>query len=198
MERKEARELFSRMAKDYDRIVEDSKYASHKVVARMVLGALKKEKARILDLGCGTGLSSHEFFGKGWDVTGVDAAEEMIVEAGKLPFSNLITQDIEARLQVRSRSFDAAVMVGVTEFIKNLQALLNEIRRVLKKGGLLALTIPQKSPSRRIRSYEQEEAEKIFANAGYAILDHAYFKAYQPQSIEDPGIFHHGYLLRKQ
>jgi predicted TPR repeat methyltransferase len=65
--------IYSRLAKTYDReLRDDMQYTAYLKVPQLVINALVHKQANILDLGCGTGLSSLLFFEKGYDVTGID------------------------------------------------------------------------------------------------------------------------------
>jgi predicted TPR repeat methyltransferase len=65
--------IYSRLAKTYDReLRDDMEYTAYLKVPQLVINALGHNQANILDLGCGTGLSSLLFFEKGYDVTGID------------------------------------------------------------------------------------------------------------------------------
>jgi predicted TPR repeat methyltransferase len=51
--------IYSHLAKTYDRdLRDDMKYTAHVEVPRLIIDALGSRRANILDLGCGTGLSS--------------------------------------------------------------------------------------------------------------------------------------------
>ncbi|MCK5176817.1 MAG: methyltransferase domain-containing protein, partial [Candidatus Aenigmarchaeota archaeon] len=72
---------YSEAAKDYESKTKDSQYIAYKKMAIVIINELKIKKAKILDLGCGTGLSSVEFFKKGYEITGIDITPKMIEEA---------------------------------------------------------------------------------------------------------------------
>jgi ubiquinone/menaquinone biosynthesis C-methylase UbiE len=104
------------------------------------------EPFRILDIGCGTGatlVDLKKMFGRRADVVGVDVvrlqidiAKEKIKKYGvnaeadwydgtQLPFSN--------------NNFDAVYTSDVLGHVKNVPQWLEEIKRVLKSGGTLAM-----------------------------------------------------------
>jgi ubiquinone/menaquinone biosynthesis C-methylase UbiE len=66
----------------------------------------------------------------------------MLDKAKKLPFKSLHCQNLEESLQVDSATFDAVVCVGVFDFIIRKKAVLNEISRLLKIGGVAGITVP--------------------------------------------------------
>ena len=60
--------IYSRLAKTYDReLRDDMQYTAYLKVPQLVINALGHKQASILDLGCGTGLSSLLFFEKGYE-----------------------------------------------------------------------------------------------------------------------------------
>jgi len=88
---------------------------------------------RILDLGCGDGQLTQRIAASGADVVGVDASAEMVAAAR----SRGITAD-EARaeaLPYADRSFDAVFSNAALHWVRNQDAMMAEVHRVLKPGG---------------------------------------------------------------
>lgn len=101
--------------------------------------------ARLLDIGCGTGLMLAELSGAvGPDghVTGIDLSEDMLERARAtcegLP--NVTTRIAAAdALPFDDATFDGIVSVQVFEYLGDLSPALAECRRVLKPGGRLVI-----------------------------------------------------------
>ena len=149
-------------------------YTAHVAVPRLVIKHLNLPTANILDLGCGTGLSAIPFFKAGYQVTGIDASRPMLQRAMKLPFKKIVRQDLEKPLRVKDDSFDAAVMIGVLEYMDHAAPVLDQIRRKLKPKGILGLTVPQKNSwytASGLTSYYKKEIEPVMCDAGFAILE---------------------------
>ena len=96
---------------------------------------------RALDVGCGGGLLAEEFAALGFAVTGIDPSEQSLVAARA--HSTLSGLDIDYRhgygdrLPFESESFDVVYCCDVLEHIQNWDAVIGEIARVLKRGGVL-------------------------------------------------------------
>lgn len=200
MSSKEIIQFYAQFAPHYDQTVEkDKDYIAFTKIPRWMT-ALLKNKANILDLGCGTGLSSLEFFDRGDLVTGIDITPEMLEKAQKRPYQALLCQSLENPLPFEKNSFDGAVMLGVMEFIQNPQALFHQISLVLKQRGLLGITIPKKLSQEKtqklgILTYLPEEIELLFKQARFRILHRETFQGFISESIV---VDYEGYLLRKE
>ncbi len=99
----------------------------------------------ILDIGCGTGAMLDELqpFGT---VTGADFAPEALAFCHKRGQGNGHRYDL-ARADVRclpfaDNSFDVVTAMDIIEHIDDDKAAAGEIRRVLKPGGRLFVTVP--------------------------------------------------------
>src|SRR3989339_517828 len=133
----ELKKRFDNLAKEYDDVViNKADYVAYNVLGDLIIKNVKTKNPLILDLGCGTGLSSVKFFEKNFEVIGIDCSHGMISEAKKRPFKKLICQDLEKPLLVEDNHFDAVVLIGVMEFIKNPKKLFIEIKSKLKKDGI--------------------------------------------------------------
>lgn len=114
-------------------------FRSFSVLSRFCRGLGKS--AKVLDLGCGTGQNGRfmkEILPDA-DIYGVD-----ILPAEDLPeFYSYSVVDIEkASLPYPDESFDAVVFTHVIEHLRNPLGIGDEIRRVLKKGGLIYVETP--------------------------------------------------------
>jgi ubiquinone/menaquinone biosynthesis C-methylase UbiE len=101
---------------------------------------LNKNNSKILNIGCGTGgmitlLEKHGL------VTNVDVSNEAIKFARRMGFKNLLKYDGK-KLPFKDSSFDLVVATDVLEHIDNDDGALKEWARVLKKDGILLITVP--------------------------------------------------------
>lgn len=95
------------------------------------LAALPGE--RILDLGCGDGQLTQKLAQAGAQVTGVDASAEMAAAARAL---GVVAEVGNAEaLPYPDRSFDAVFSNAALHWVRNQDAMLAEVHRVLKPGG---------------------------------------------------------------
>lgn len=198
MRLEDIRQIYTDYAGHYEsEFTRERRYTVYKRLPRLVIRELKTREAKILDLGCGTGLSSLLFFDKGYEVTGIDITRAMIELASRLPYSKLICQNLEKPLRVKDDYFDAVVMIGVTEHINDLPALLQEARRKLRPNGLFAITFPCKSAyftEHGLKNYYKKEIEPITREVGFKVAHSEKSFAYQ----DDGGsIYYWNYLLRK-
>ena len=190
--------IYSQFASDYERVMRnDMQYTAHLEVPQLVINALGHQRANILDLGCGTGLSSLPFLERGWQVTGIDGTSSMLHRAQELPYTELIQQDLESPWRVRDRSFDGIVMIGVMEYIANPGALFRQARRKLVDSGVFGVTVPYKSKrctEANLRTYYKKEIVPVILTAGFTIES-----CVKTLGFNDAGTRVHycNYLLRK-
>lgn len=102
-----------------------------KIFLDFILG---KHIKNILDFGCGTGVVSNELKKAGYNVIGFDVSENAINEARKrYPDVNFITGLLENNLPFKDSQFDAIYCAEVIEHIYDIEFLMQELNRVLKK-----------------------------------------------------------------
>jgi SAM-dependent methyltransferase len=97
-------------------------------------------KAPVLDLGCGDGFFAQAVFGR-LDA-GIDLDEGEVGRAiGRGVYSRALVADA-ARMPFQNASFNTVVSNCVMEHIPDIDRVLSEVRRVLKPGGRLFITVP--------------------------------------------------------
>ena len=102
---------------------------------------------RILDAGSGPASVAEELFKRGYKVVCIDISHEMIREARqvseKYAFdgTNCFQADLE-ELIFRDGSFDAVICIGVLQYLRNDHRAVGEIGRVLQRGGLAIVSLP--------------------------------------------------------
>ena len=101
-----------------------------------------KTLARIVDLGCGTGLAGPLLKGAGRVLTGVDLSPRMLEKAAaRRLYDHLITSEAVTYLASQERAFDLIFAADFVVYLGDLAPLLTHAARALERGGLLALTI---------------------------------------------------------
>ncbi len=100
------------------------------------------KNSRILDLGCGTGLSTRLIEERGYPVCGVDLSPLFLgVEKKANPQTNLLAGNA-LQLPFADNTFDAVVAFEFIEHITDVPALLNEMLRVLNDHGYIIIHSP--------------------------------------------------------
>jgi len=111
----------------------------------------------VLDIGCGPGVTVEHLVSRGCHVSGVDLSEEMIAECrrafGHLPAATFSVGRIE-RLAFPDGVFDTVICMGVVEYIADDATAVREMARVLKPGGTVLISLPNRwSPFRLWRRH---------------------------------------------
>lgn len=93
----------------------------------------------LLDLGCGSGNKSSLFNKMGYTVTGIDKDNQLIAQAEyDCPNATFLQYEIENTLPFEDETFDLVFSSNVFNHFDHT-TILNECKRVLKKGGSLIL-----------------------------------------------------------
>lgn len=143
----------------WDQIPPDAVPEHFELRRDFLLGAVRPGE-RVLDLGCGAGEFSEALHRSGCAPVAVDVAEEPLRRA------RLRVSGLEARLwrdgaalPLGDASVDVVWAGEVIEHVPDLHPWLNEVRRVLRPGGLLVTTTPHVS---RLRLLNRRSFEEMF------------------------------------
>jgi predicted TPR repeat methyltransferase len=123
-----------------------------------------KRGESLLDVGIGTGLSSHLFHLAGLRIFGIDGSAEMLsICKSKEIVEELTQQDIlELPWPYQNSSIEHVISCGVFHFIRELDPILAEIQRVQKQNGLLTFSVMKSDEKQgEQRNFEQRIIDGI-------------------------------------
>jgi SAM-dependent methyltransferase len=95
----------------------------------------------VLNAGAGQGTLSTRLERLGFDVTSIDASPSAVAVLRDRVAGQVVGADVTA-LPFRERQFDAAVLGEVLEHLEDDGAALREVARVVRPGGLVAISVP--------------------------------------------------------
>lgn len=130
------------------------------------------EDDNILDVGCGEGIITSILADKNQNIIGCDYALEALSKAKKqYPHIKFLYSN-STNLRFKNEIFSKVVFSDLAEHLLPIQLIksLNEIKRVLIKGGILILTTPltgrreNTSTYAHIYEYSEIEIKKILVN----------------------------------
>lgn len=175
-------EIYDKIAEEYSRIF-DKDFSDKEFLDKF--SSHLEPKAKILDLGCGTGREAEYLVNKGFSVEGIDLSEKML-EIAKRNYPNLLFRKMDIReLQYDKESF-SAIWAGYSlfhikkdEFIKTV----SDIGNILKPKGIFGLVMQEGSgeievdepllPGEKIYVclYNFDELKEILQNNDFEVID---------------------------
>lgn len=159
--------LFDEWPEKYDQWFETPIGALVKKYENQLLLDLLQPQAEelILDVGCGTGVFTLNILGLGTRVIGLDISQPMLLRAGqkakKYPF-RAVAGDMRV-LPFADECFDRVVSMTALEFIADGQLAVEDLFRVVKKGGVVVVTtLNSLSPWADRRRRSAEKGQSLF------------------------------------
>jgi len=162
---------------------------------------LKCKKGRVLDIGCQDGDMCYMLNQEGFEVYGVDINRELISKAKlKYPQIEFKYGNCENYIPFSDEFFDVVWAGDVIEHICNTDIFVNEVNRVLKKGGFFALSTPAHNMIKNImialftfekhfnpefphyRFYTLKSLKNVLEKRGFRIIDVKYIGRFWPFS----------------
>lgn len=124
-------------------------------VSRYAYAASLLKSGRVLDDGCGAGYGSELLTRAGAEVIGVDMALDVIQYCQRhyRHFGIKFFQTDCTQLPFPDELFDGVVSFEVIEHVKNYSGYLKETARVLRPGGVLIISTPNKRMYSDHRTY---------------------------------------------
>ncbi len=170
---------------DHSALISKENLMTDKVYLLKIFKEVKRifnnNKINILEIACSDGSFSKLLLNNGYYVTGVDISEESIKKALENGI-NAIVGDVEEGLNFPNETFDAVIACEVIEHLFDTDFFIQEMKRVIKKGGYLFISTPNlASLKNRIRlifgGYPQYSEYNIGKNTA------GHIRNYTPKTI---------------
>jgi demethylmenaquinone methyltransferase/2-methoxy-6-polyprenyl-1,4-benzoquinol methylase len=176
-----ARLFYKYLSKVYDRI---NPFVWNREMRAEALAMLSIEESdRVLDVGCGTGFGTEGLLEYTDNVHGLDQSRHQLEKAyakfGKRGPVRFYRGDAE-RLPFADDTFDVVWSSGSIEYWPNPVDALEECRRVTTPGGQVLIVGPdypnntlfQRLADAIMLFYDEREADRMFAEAGFTDVEH--------------------------
>jgi ubiquinone/menaquinone biosynthesis C-methylase UbiE len=137
--------LFDQFARDNEHYNVFTAASTATLVESCVRGAGWKEGAKVVDLGCGSGIFSRALADLGFSVTGVDLSSKQIDVARRdCTDVDFVVGDVEC-LPFEDGSYDGVLLSGLLHHLPDPSKCVDEVHRVLRPG----VTFSAFDPNRR-------------------------------------------------
>lgn len=147
-QRSRAVQFHDHLAKDWASGYSRPSFARRLAVFRRLIAHHVRPGTRWLDLGCGSGVLTHELSARQAWVTAVDGSANMLHQArrqqqlGTAYPVTWLQSDIHDLRAIRDGSFDGVLCSSVIEYAEHPTAVLAEAARVLQADGALIMSLP--------------------------------------------------------
>ena len=182
------KDKYKHLAKSYDKQLQDRLTKDmYKEWKKELESAIKKYGVKVkilIDLGCGTGITTIPWIKKGYKVIGVELSKPMINEAKKKSKKvkwvnkNIVNLNIKEKADAITCHFD--VLNHILNK-KDLQKIFNNVYGILNKNGLFVFDMMSEESfewlkKRKIKSkiperaYSKTEIKQMLKKSGFKIL----------------------------
>ena len=166
--------------KDWDSLYKEKGIVQEEPSSRVIEAARFFEQQglkTILDLGCGTGRHTRHLSEQGFQVYGCDASENALQIAREILPRIQFAQCDMTSLPYEDEFFDGIVSNAVIQHgeIASVKKGISEMYRVLRKGGVLFVTVPSTNHPEYLTGEEIEPNTKISIDAIDGNMPHHYF-----------------------
>jgi len=166
---------YNSLAEEWDRRYENPTIQYRRSVEFNIISKNIKRGNKALDLGCGTGRHTFFLLERGCNVIGVDISPKMLevlkrkAEERKYSLSLFLTDC--NNLPFKTESFDVVISIyGPLTHLQNPANCIQEIMRVLKKGGKIVIGVENKWALlpliRRVLKFEWNKIIILFREGG--------------------------------
>jgi SAM-dependent methyltransferase len=140
------------------------------------------ERARLLDVGCGTGGASLVLSRYG-DAVALDRAPESFRLSLDRPYRHRVVGSADQPLPFADQSFDVVCALDILEHLDDDAACTRELYRVCKRGGVAIVFVPafqmlwgyNDDYSHHRRRYTRPQLEALLHRAGFSVEAAGYF-----------------------
>ncbi len=140
----DAKDLYRDWAQTYDHHLEAGlHYQGPEKIADMLASVLDEKSARVIDIGCGTGLVGQYLSSRGFSkIDGLDFSPEMLAVArSKSIYQELLEADLEKTLKIDPGSYQGAICCGTFTHGHVGPSALRQIFPILQDHAPFACTI---------------------------------------------------------
>jgi predicted TPR repeat methyltransferase len=119
----------------------------------------KSKFNKVIDLGCGTGLSGKGLRDISNNLTGIDLSENMVAKARELDvYDSLIVGDIVDTLSSSKEKYDLFISLDVLIYIGDVKSIFNEVRNCCNKNAFFIFSVET----------QEEDGYSLLKSARYA------------------------------
>ena len=130
--------------------------------------------AKLLDVGCGTGWLAEHFS----DYTGIDGSPDAVA-AAQAKGRSIVQGDVDQPLPFEDAAFDGVVLKDLLEHVDDPVAVVLEVHRVLRPGGLVFASSPDAQrwvwdDYTHRRPFTRKAFRLLFADQGFTVQQAGY------------------------
>lgn len=112
---------------------------------RLILALLEqlgvRPPARVLDAGCGWGVTLEALEERGYHVVGMDVSRQILEQLDR-PGRMLIEADLAQPLPDQAETFDAVLALDVIEHLDDDRGAVERLGRLVRPGGYVVVSVP--------------------------------------------------------
>ena len=125
-------------------------------------------RAKVLEIGCAAGDFSRSLAQRGMNIWAIDRSSRMISKARRIRSEAQFKQADATQLPFPDQCFDVILAASLLNIVDSPTSVLNEMRRVCRIGGTVAVLVPA-------RNFSDEDAKRYVATEKLTGLSAAAF-----------------------